>query len=192
MKKYFKDDLIKFLSAIELTGITITIISAFYFQFIMGEIPCPLCLLQRLGLLAIGFGFLLNMRYNVRPSHYALSLLAAVLTSFISLRQIALHVSDPVGFGSTVFGLHMYTWVFVISMVAIVYIAIVMSYPDQYKINKDPNEIKEAKNNKVRALTHIVFVIFLIAIFTNVTSTFIECGVHECPDDPTSYLLLTK
>ncbi|AHB99270.1 hypothetical protein M973_07510 [Francisella orientalis LADL 07-285A] len=61
MKKYFKDDLIKFLSAIELTGITITIISAFYFQFIMGEIPCPLCLLQRLGLLAIGFGFLLNM-----------------------------------------------------------------------------------------------------------------------------------
>ncbi|AFJ42985.1 hypothetical protein OOM_0453 [Francisella orientalis str. Toba 04] len=46
--------------------------------------------------------------YNVRPSHYALSLLAAVLTSFISLRQIALHVSDPVGFGSTVFGLPMY------------------------------------------------------------------------------------
>ncbi|MEY8701523.1 disulfide bond formation protein B, partial [Francisella philomiragia] len=78
MKKYFKDDLVKLLSAIELAGITITIISAFYFQFVMGEIPCPLCLMQRLGLLAIGFGFLLNMHYHVRPSHYALSLLAAV------------------------------------------------------------------------------------------------------------------
>lgn len=50
MKKYFREDLIKLLSAIELAGITVTIISAFYFQFVMGEIPCPLCLMQRLGL----------------------------------------------------------------------------------------------------------------------------------------------
>lgn len=189
MKKYFKDDLVKLLSAIELAGITITIISAFYFQFVMGEIPCPLCLMQRLGLLAIGFGFLLNMHYHVRPSHYALSLLAAVLTSFISLRQIALHVSDPVGFGSTVFGLHMYTWVFIICMIAIVYISIVMSYPSQYKINKNPNEIADAKNEKIRRLSHIIFVIFIIAIFANIASTFIECGIHECPDNPTKYIL---
>ncbi|AJI48205.1 hypothetical protein BF30_1641 [Francisella philomiragia] len=39
MKKYFREDLIKLLSAIELAGITVTIISAFYFQFVMGEIP---------------------------------------------------------------------------------------------------------------------------------------------------------
>ncbi|WP_150464487.1 disulfide bond formation protein B [Francisella sp. XLW-1] len=189
MKKYFKNDLIKLLNTIEVLGITVIIVSAFYFQFVMGEIPCPLCLLQRLGLLAIGFGFLLNIRYSVRPSHYALSLLAAVLTAFISVRQIALHVTDPVGYGSTVFGLHMYTWVFIISMVAVIYIAIVMSYPDQYEINKHPDKVKLAKNKKIRFLTHAAFIIFIIAIFTNVASTFIECGIHECPDNPTKYIL---
>lgn len=59
MKTFIENDLIKALSAIELMGIAITIIAAFYFQFAMDELPCPLCLLQRLGLLAIGFGFYL-------------------------------------------------------------------------------------------------------------------------------------
>ncbi|AEE26675.1 disulfide bond formation protein B [Francisella hispaniensis] len=188
MKTFIENDLIKALSAIELMGIAISIIAAFYFQFAMDELPCPLCLLQRLGLLAIGFGFLLNMRYNIRPSHYALSLLAAVFTSFVSLRQIALHVTDPVGFGSRVLGMHMYSWVFVISMIAIIYIAIVMSYPRQYELRKRPQEISEAKNNIIRILTQIVFIIFLIVVFANVASTFFECGLHECPDDPTRYL----
>jgi len=189
MKNIIPKDFIKALSAIEVTGIVIIISMAFFFQFAMNELPCPLCLLQRLGLLAIGFGFLLNIRFHVRPSHYALSLLAAVFTAFVSLRQIALHVTDPVGFGSKVLGMHMYSWVFVISMVAIIYIAIVMSYPDQYEIRNKPQEISEAKNKKLRILTHIVFLIFAIIVFANATSTFFECGLHECPDNPTVYLL---
>ena len=57
MKKFIENDLIKALSVIELMGITVTIIASFYFQFAMDELPYPLCLLQRLGLLVIGFGF---------------------------------------------------------------------------------------------------------------------------------------
>ncbi|MDE4990549.1 disulfide bond formation protein B, partial [Francisella tularensis subsp. holarctica] len=52
MKTFIENDLIKAISAIELMGIAITIIAAFYFQFSMDELHCPLCLLQRLGLLA--------------------------------------------------------------------------------------------------------------------------------------------
>ncbi|MDE4950938.1 disulfide bond formation protein B, partial [Francisella tularensis] len=59
MKTFIENDLIKSLSAIELMGIAITIIAAFYIQFTMDELPCPLCLLQRLGLLANGIGYLL-------------------------------------------------------------------------------------------------------------------------------------
>jgi disulfide bond formation protein DsbB len=189
MKKSIPNDLIKILSAVEATGIAIIILMAFFFQFVMKEIPCPLCLLQRLGLLAIGFGFLLNMHFHVRPSHYALSLLAAVFTSFISLRQIALHVTDPIGFGSKILGMHMYSWVFVISMLAIIYISIVMSYPQQYEIRKAPQKVSEAKNKKIRVLTHIIFLIYVLIIFTNLVSTFFECGLHECPDNPIDYLL---
>ncbi|APD50244.1 disulfide bond formation protein B [Francisella hispaniensis] len=188
MKTFIENDLIKALSAIELMGIAVSIIAAFYFQFAMDELPCPLCLLQRLGLLAIGFGFLLNMRFNIRPSHYALSLLAAVFTSFVSLRQIALHITDPVGFGSKVLGMHMYSWVFVISMVAIIYIAIVMSYPRQYELSHRPQEIIQASNKILRTFTHFMFIIFILIIFANMISTFFECGLHECPDNPTTYL----
>ena len=189
MKKFIENDLIKALSAIELMRITVTIITTFYFQFAMDELPCPLCLLQRLGLLAIGFGFLLNIRFNIRPSHYTLSLLAAVFTSFVSLRQIALHVTDPVGFGSRILGMHMYSWIFVTSMIAIIYIAIVTSYSRQYELRTRPQEISQAKNNIIRIFTKVIFIIFLLVIFANVASTFFECGLHECPDNPTTYLL---
>ncbi|ALB01903.1 disulfide bond formation protein DsbB [Francisella persica ATCC VR-331] len=188
MQKFIENDLIKALSAIELMGITVTIIAAFYLQFAMDELPCPLCLLQRLGLLAIGFGFLLNIRFNIRPSHYALSLLAAVFTSFVSLRQIALHVTDPVGFGSRILGMHTYSWVFVTSMIAIIYIAIVMSYPRQYELRAPPQEISQAKNNIICIFTKVIFIIFLLVVFANVASTFFECGLHECSDNPTTYL----
>ncbi|MED7789334.1 disulfide bond formation protein B [Francisella sp. 19X1-34] len=192
MSKIIPKDLIKAISAIEITGIAIIIIAAFFFQFFMYELPCPLCLLQRLGLLAIGFGFLLNIRFHVRPSHYALSLLSAVFTSFVSLRQIALHVTDPVGFGSKVLGMHMYSWVFVISMVAIIYIAIVMSYPKQYEIRQEPQEISEAKNKKIRIFTNIIFLIFILVVFANVVSIFFECGLYQCPDNPKDYILLAN
>ncbi|API86442.1 disulfide bond formation protein B [Francisella uliginis] len=189
MKNLTSKDLVKAISAIEAIGIAVIIIAAFFFQFVMGELPCPLCLLQRLGLLAIGFGFLLNMRFHVRPSHYALSLLSAVFTAFVSLRQIALHISDPVGFGPKILGMHMYSWVFVVSMVAIIYIAIVMSYPKQYEIRQEPQEISEAKNKKIRLFANIVFLIFILVVFANFISTFFECGLTQCPDNPVKYLL---
>ncbi|QIV94933.1 disulfide bond formation protein B [Allofrancisella frigidaquae] len=190
MMKITLNDLIKTLSAIEITGITIIILMAFFFQFVMNEIPCPLCLLQRLGLLGIGFGFLLNMHYHVRPSHYALSLLASVFTAFVALRQVALHITDPVGFGSKILGMHMYSWVFVISMIAIIYIAIILSYPQQYEIRKPPQETAEAKNKKIRIFTHVAFILFAIIIFANIASTFFQCGLHECPDNPVGYVLI--
>jgi disulfide bond formation protein DsbB len=188
MKKSISHDLIKALSVIEAAGIVVIILMAFCFQFLMDEIPCPLCLLQRLGLLGIGVGFLLNMRFHVRPSHYSLSLLSAVLTSFISLRQIALHVTDPLGYGSKILGMHMYSWVFVIAMLAIIYIAIVMSYPEQYEIRQKPQEISEARNSIIRILTHLIYIIFFLIIVANVASTFFECGLHQCPDNPVNYI----
>ncbi|WP_119344513.1 disulfide bond formation protein B [Facilibium subflavum] len=183
---------VKFLNAIEILGVCFIILVALYFQFILGEIPCPLCLLQRLGLLGIAFGFLLNIRYHVQPSHYSLSLLSAILTAFVSLRQIALHITSTGGYGSAVLGYHMYTWVFILCCVAIIYIAIVMSFPRQYELKTDRQEISEAKSKKVRAFTHIAFIILLIVVAINLISTFAECGWQQCPDNPVGYQLFHK
>ena len=187
MKQSRINNFIKCINAIEIIGVCFIIIVAFWFQFILKELPCPLCLLQRLGLLAIAFGFLLNIRYRVRPIHYGLSLISAILTAFIALRQIALHINTTTGYGSSFFGIHMYTWVFIICCIAIIYIAIMLSFPKQYELKQNKREIAEAKGKKIKIFSHIAFAIYLIIIASNALSTFSECGLTQCPDNPTSY-----
>ncbi|MFA6699313.1 MAG: disulfide bond formation protein B [Thiomicrospira sp.] len=172
---------------IEIIGITLIILAAFYYQLFQGELPCPLCLLQRLGLLAIAFGFVLNLRYGAHPAHYGLSLVAAVFTGAIALRQVSLHVNDPVGFGSTVFGLHMYTWVFVVAVIAILYIALVMSDARQYTL-PPPSQPSPA----LKRFSLIAFVLLVLILFANIASTLLECGLVECPDNPEHYRWLSR
>ena len=194
MKQRSINTVVKFVSGVEVFGICLIILIALYFQFVLGELPCPLCLLQRLGLLGVAFGFLLNTYYCVRPIHYSLSLVSAVLTSFVSLRQITLHINSPVGYGSSIFGLHMYSWTFVLCCVIVLYIAVVMSFPRQYHLNKNKvliEKVSEAKGKKTRLFTRIAFILFLFIILVNVISTFSQCGWSECPDNPTFYRLMS-
>ncbi len=182
----------KMLSTLDVLGLALILIIAFGMQFFMGELPCPLCLLQRLGILAIGFGFLLNIHYHIRTSHYAISLLAAVFTALVSMRQVLLHIvptPGDYGYGSAIFGLHMYTWVFIISIVAIIYIAIVMSWPAQYVLGKThSDEPAELKAPWARHISHFAFLLFFIVTIANVISLHEECGWHECPDNPIAYV----
>ena len=67
----------------DLFGISLVLIAAFVFQVGLHELPCPLCLLQRLGLLGIAFGTLLNLRYGTRVIHYALSCLSAIFMELL-------------------------------------------------------------------------------------------------------------
>lgn len=182
---------VKLLNAIDLIGLAIILLMAFAMQFLFKELPCPLCLLQRVGLIAIGFGFLLNIRYHIRTSHYALSLLAAVYTAFVALRQICLHIVPGSGFyGNAIFGLHLYTWVFVLCVLEIIYIAIVMSWPAQYVLSKQHSEERdELKAPWAKRFSHIAFAIFFLVTIGNAISTLTECGLHECPDNPVHYVL---
>ncbi len=176
----------KFLSAMDLLGIALILSVASFMQFAYGELPCPLCLLQRLGMTAIGFGFLLNVRYHVRTSHYALSLLAAVFTAFVAMRQVLLHIVPGTGsYGSAIFGLHMYTWVFVMSIVAIIYIAMVMSGPAQYVLSNTHKEDRdELRAPWAKHFAHFAFVVFFAMTLFNIVSIVHECGFQECPDNP--------
>ena len=75
------------------------------------ELPCPLCLLQRILFAVLAVGPILNMRFGPRPSHYALSLLAAVAGFVVSTRQVLLHIMPgDAGYGSALLGYHYYTW----------------------------------------------------------------------------------
>ena len=66
------------LNALSLYAVALVLAVAFAAQLVLRELPCPLCLLQRLQFATLAVGPILNVRFGPRPSHYALSLLAAV------------------------------------------------------------------------------------------------------------------
>lgn len=174
--------IIKTLNAIDVLGLAFLLLVAFILQIRYHELPCPLCLLQRLGVLAIAFGFLLNVRFKIRPAHYTLSLLSAMLTASICARQIFLHVipGDP-GYGLPLLGLHLYTWLFLLCVGVIIYISIIFSISPQYEYD----ELSKSKGMQV--LTHVAFaLVFLLAIFNGI-STYLECGIKACPENPIKY-----
>ncbi|MES2998328.1 MAG: disulfide bond formation protein B [Pseudomonadota bacterium] len=175
---------IKILNAIDALGLGFLLLIAFVLQIDLHELPCPLCLLQRIGILGIAFGFLLNVQFKIQPGHYTLSLLAALLTASISIRQIFLHVmpGDP-GYGSALLGLHLYTWVFLLCVAVIIYIAIIFSISPQYSDIR----ITRLKGKSLQVLTHLAFaVVFLLTVFNGI-STYLECGLKACPENPVKY-----
>lgn len=114
------------LNRLGLLGISLILAVAFFYQLALGELPCPLCLLQRAGFIAIGMGFLFNLRLGERGSHYAMILVSSLVTGFISIRQVSLHLApgDP-GYGSALFGLHFYTWALIAAVGIVCYVALI-------------------------------------------------------------------
>lgn len=48
------------INQVGLLGICVALVVAFYYQLVRHELPCPICLLQRAGLIIAGFGFYLT------------------------------------------------------------------------------------------------------------------------------------
>src|SRR4029079_17009497 len=125
------------LNAISLYAVALVLAAAFAAQLLLGELPCPLCLLQRVLFAMLAIGPILNIRFGPHPGHYALSLLAAMVGATVSARQILLHIMprDP-GYGSALLGHHYYTWAFIAFAAAIVLIAIVLLFDDRLPDDK--------------------------------------------------------
>ena len=116
-----------------ITGICIPLIGAYWIQFVEGEFPCPLCLLQRLAMLGVAIGAMMNLRFGVRTSHYAVTLFSALFGAAVSTRQILLHIMPgDSGYGSAVFGWHLYTWGLVIFTATIAVVGLMMLFEKQF------------------------------------------------------------
>ncbi len=71
--------LLRDLNALGLLAVTLVLAAALVLQLTLGELPCPLCLLQRVGFVAVGCGLLLNVRFGPAPLHYGLVILGALI-----------------------------------------------------------------------------------------------------------------
>jgi disulfide bond formation protein DsbB len=173
------------LNALGLYAIAFVLLVAFAAQLVLHELPCPLCLLQRIQFAMLAVGPILNVRFGPRPSHYAVSLLTAVAGAAFAARQVLLHVmpGDP-GYGSALLGYHYYTWAFIGFAVAIIAVAVMLLFDDQFRDDGKP----QPAGAFARAAVWLV--IALTAL--NVISTLLECGFGACPDNPVAYELLKR
>jgi disulfide bond formation protein DsbB len=173
------------LNALSLYALSAVLIAAFAMQFVRHELPCPLCLLQRALMCALAIGPILNLRFGPRPSHYALSMLAALAGAAVSARQILLHIlpGDP-GYGSATFGYHYYTWAFILFAAALALLALMLLLDGQFRA--------AGAAPQSGALTHIGVLLAIGLTAANILSTLAICGFASCPDNPVRYELFQQ
>lgn len=177
--------LLRHLNTLALLGIGGVLAAAFAMQFALHELPCPLCLLQRAAFIAVGIGFLLNVRFGSSPAHYGVVLVSAVAGAAMSLRQVLLHIVPGTGeYGSALFGLHLYTWAFVAFAATILYVAGLQFL--------EARTTRNAAGPRDSFLSIAASWLFIILVAANLVSVLLECGVGPCDDDPTYYHWLGK
>ncbi|MDG2046051.1 MAG: disulfide bond formation protein B [Halioglobus sp.] len=179
-------DKFRLLNAIGLILVSAVLCNAFYGQFVGGDLPCPLCLLQRVALVAVLYGLLLNVVYGAKPLHYSLILISAFLGAAIAMRQVLLHIipgTPP--YGAPFLGYHYYTWSFVVFSLVILGTGVISAFSIQY------SKGSYVSFKYQQWFCKLAIGIALLVTLGNALSAFIECGLSECPENPVSYKLLS-
>src|SRR5215510_1039757 len=167
--------LVRLGNVIGAAGIAVVLLVAFGLQFGLNELPCPLCMLQRVALVLCGFGFLLNLRFGVQPLHYGLSILSALFGFAAAGRQVMLHIVPGTGaYGSALFGLHLYTWSAILFAAIIAGIALLMMIGG--------GDHREA--TRFRGFSRVAAWLLIAVTIANAFNSFALCGPVECDPDP--------
>ncbi len=175
---------------------TVVMLSAFFIQFVMGEFPCPLCMLQRYGMILSTLGALFVImqarRGTLTAARYAQGLgmgMIGVLAGIsVSIRQIELHIlpGDP-GYGEPFLRLHLYTWAFVTFSIVLIYVGVMLMLM--------PRGIPQApvQGSAARKVSTVIIWLFIGVVAANVVAiVFLEGFAAVLPDDPVSYNLIDQ
>jgi hypothetical protein len=109
-----------------------------------------------------------------------MAIAAAVLGAVAAGRQILLHIlPSDLGFGSPVFGLHLYTWCFIAFSAQIAASAVLLITTTWLE------------DGKARGpMTMVTATAFAFVVAANLISVVAEAGLHwDLPADPSGYLL---
>jgi disulfide bond formation protein DsbB len=179
-------DVAKLLNALALMAVDTVLALAFVDQLWFSDLPCPLCILQRAGLTAAGFGLALNIIFGPKPSHYGVTILGAAVGAAVAMRQILDHVVPGTGsYGNAIFGLHLYTWSFIAFALMIIGSAIMLLDDRQFSR-------AEPMSSRLRPLPMTAIATFILLAIANVVSTVLLCGGGFCPENPGGYLIFNE
>ena len=160
--------------------------AAMVLQYVYGELPCPLCLLQRVAMLGVCFGLMQNFRNGFSDRNLGYSLLFSVFLLVISIRQTLLDIYPRSGHeyvGSAVLGLHMPVWSVLIAM------ALITAFATKLCIIGTEDGAKPPDRKSLFGRIATVLSLYVIAIaLANFGSVVAQCGLGQC--HTTGYALL--
>ncbi|TXI94324.1 MAG: disulfide bond formation protein B [Neisseriales bacterium] len=173
--------LLNFFDMLIIVALCTTLLIAFSYQFTVNDLPCAMCVMSRMGVYAMSFGLLANLLLSRNTKNYLLVIIAGLIQMAISLEFIVRHIVPGSGsYGSPVFGLHMYSWNFIFTVLIIIYCCIAGLISNNISNNQ----------NKPTLILKLIIALLFLTLFANTISTFVECGIYSCPSDPHSYWLL--
>jgi len=154
--------------------------AAMTLQYANRELPCPLCLLERVALFGICFGALANFRHGFSYRNTGYSLLFAVLLLVVSVRQTLLDIYPRPGhayIGSAIFGIHMPVWFIIIAVAVLAAYAVKLAILGGDAFLRDA-DLEAFPRIKRTADAIGLYVIALAAV--NFVSVVLQCGLGEC------------
>ena len=154
--------------------------AAMTLQYVNGELPCPLCLLERAAMLGVCFGIMLNFRRGFSYQNTGFSLLFAIVLLVVSVRQSLLDIYPRPGheyIGSAIFGIHMPVWSIIIALALLVAYAIKLAIlgGDEYLREADVSEF-----SAIRRIADILSIYVIAICLINLVSAVLQCGFGEC------------
>ncbi|EJF83587.1 disulfide bond formation protein B [Candidatus Bartonella washoeensis] len=179
------------MNVLGLTGVCVVLLMTFYYQLtnpvspVLPVSPCPLCLLQRLGFIVAGCGFLFNILHRVKNIHYGMVILGCMVTCISAARQIFLQITlGNLADGPTLFGLRLYIWAFVVAVLyifAVAFIMILRELARKFKVF-----------SLFPTLSKMVGFLFVFLIAANLLTVILECGNGLCTSDSVRYDVLSN
>lgn len=167
--------IIYYANSIAILAVSSILIGAFYFQFFLHENPCPLCLLQRIGMIGMIFGLSMNIYFGLKKEHFGVVIISAMVGTVFSVRQVLLHIcpvqGEATGYGTAVLGMHLYSWAIVVYAMSILGSVVFL-----FLLKDD----KKENNRNPMTFEKIMFYLSVLIILINVIATFFECHLGPC------------
>ncbi|GLU25051.1 disulfide bond formation protein B [Brucella sp. NBRC 12950] len=154
--------------------------AAMVLQYANGEIPCPLCLLQRVAMFGVCFGIILQFRHGFSYRNTGMSMIFSLFLLIVSVRQTLLDIYPRPGheyIGTSIFGLHMPVWSILIA------VALLIAFAFQLIVwggNSQMQHKSLTHQSLLRVLAKALS-LYVIAIgVINFASVGVQCGIDEC------------
>jgi disulfide bond formation protein DsbB len=172
------------LNSLALLVVCAVLLFVLYWEFMQGEVPGALGLLQRAALLGVGFGMLLNVRFGSSEAHYGVILASSLLGAWVAGRQMLGYIVTAEGFGAAIFEWHFYTWAFAGFCVTMVFATTLLFMEGQF--------FEGVRDTRPSSAAQAAGWLFVLVALAHAVSALLQCGFETCIGTHTAIELFHK